>query len=323
MAEGSVGHRTGRWEEKNAQRIKDGLLPMTRHSVMIADSALDTNASGSTAPTTHSLSPCLRQYQHQSPPYPFLHHHQLPASPASPPSTSTAATPKCWHFSSSGLSNKTTKMPQQYRRPTQLKKDLPKGWVYIEDNEEVKTEGFNPSTYKLSTRPLTQAQHRQQRGPSRAIPAPVGYEHNRGVAYVPFNILNNYGRTPARYIQVHMTDNPYVIGRLSFNGPDYWGELHAATVNDLDTPTPHLNEEAMRMLSRHYPAATFVNNALAQEADRGLTAEVRRWRGYERRLEVNAEEQKQLEREEYHMRLEQGLCRHRMQEAQGINQIVR
>ena len=39
---------------------------------------------------------------------------------------------------------------------------------------------------------------------------------------------------PARYIQVHMTSNPYVIARLTANGPDYQGELHATPYNGVE-----------------------------------------------------------------------------------------
>ena len=67
---------------------------------------------------------------------------------------------------------------------------------------------------------------------------PQGYEHNRGAVYIPFNIIDQYGReVPARYIQVHMNDdNPYAIGRMTANGASYHGEIHAAPSSIPITP---------------------------------------------------------------------------------------
>jgi hypothetical protein len=55
-------------------------------------------------------------------------------------------------------------------------------------------------------------------------PAAQGYEDNRGASYVPFTILDATGRqVPARYIKVHMTDNPYVEARMAMDGPVHRG----------------------------------------------------------------------------------------------------
>jgi hypothetical protein len=64
-------------------------------------------------------------------------------------------------------------------------------------------------------------------------PAVQGYENNQGTSYVPFTILDATGRqVPARYIKVHMTDNPYVEARMAMDGPVHRGEIHAAAVHD-------------------------------------------------------------------------------------------
>jgi hypothetical protein len=54
-------------------------------------------------------------------------------------------------------------------------------------------------------------------------PTLAGFEHNRGLAFIPFRIRNEHsGETPARYIRAHMdAPNPFVEGRLSLNGPTY------------------------------------------------------------------------------------------------------
>ena len=68
--------------------------------------------------------------------------------------------PQHWHVNSSGRLVKTTKMPLKYRQHTQREKSLPKGWVYNEDAEAVKTEELaNPSLYELTCPRLTRAQH--------------------------------------------------------------------------------------------------------------------------------------------------------------------
>ena len=55
----------------------------------------------------------------------------------------------------------------------------------------------------------------------------LDFEVNEGDQVIPFTITDQFGHlTPAHYIQVHMTDNPYVIAHLTMNGPDYRGELH-------------------------------------------------------------------------------------------------
>ena len=60
-------------------------------------------------------------------------------------------------------------------------------------------------------------------------PIPCFFELNQGPAYIPFTITNNQGqKVPAKYILVHMTTNPYALGKLTLEGPTKWGEIHAA-----------------------------------------------------------------------------------------------
>ena len=107
-------------------------------------------------------------------------------------------------------------------------------------------------------------------------PTPAGYVHNRGADYIPFTITDHHGRpTPARFIQVHMTDNLYVIAHLTALGADYRGEIHAAPVNDVDTPPKRLTDTALRMFVRTFPALDRVNEAIGQISDRLLEAKVR------------------------------------------------
>ena len=91
----------------------------------------------------------------------------------------------------------------------------------------------------------------------------MGYVHNRGADYVPFTITDHHIQaTPARFIQVHMTDNPYVITRLTASGADYHGEIHATPVNDINTPPKCLTDIALRMFAHTFPALDHVNKAI-------------------------------------------------------------
>ncbi len=107
----------------------------------------------------------------------------------------------------------------------------------------------------------------------RTIP-PEGYEHNRGTAYIPFNIHDNYGReVPARFIQVHMDGpNPYAIGRMMNGGGDsFRGEIHAAPVHDINHAAEPLTAPMLRMLGADYPAkigSTLPWHAYTTEASR-------------------------------------------------------
>ena len=58
-----------------------------------------------------------------------------------------------------------------------------------------------------------------------------------------------------------MTTNLYVIARITANGPDYRGELHAMPYNGPE-PVDVLTDKAVRMLEPEFPAAEHVSDAL-------------------------------------------------------------
>ena len=119
-----------------------------------------------------------------------------------------------------------------------------------------------------------------------------------------------------------MTDNPYVVARLTASGADYRGEIHAAPVNDVDTPPERLTDAALRMFARTFPALDRVNEAIERIGDRSLEAEVRRHQGINLRMEVNEEKRVRLERERQQLELDLGMCVHRLQEARACNRIL-
>ena len=119
-----------------------------------------------------------------------------------------------------------------------------------------------------------------------------------------------------------MTDNPYVVARLTASGADYHGEIHAAPVNDVDTPPKRLTDAALRMFTCTFPTLNRVQEAMEQIGDRSLEAEVHRYQGINIRIEANEEKRMRLERERQQAELELGLCVHRLQEARACNRIL-
>ena len=155
-------------------------------------------------------------------------------------------------------------------------------------------------------------------------PTPLGFEHNRGAAFIPFNITDRQGReVPARYIQVHMTaDDPYVLARATITGPIYEGQLHATPVNDVDTLTEPLTDVAMHMFAANFPGRQFVDQAVANIGDCTLTAELKRQWWYAAQIEEAGRERERLERQVFQLGLEQGMSHNRLQEARAGDQIA-
>ena len=157
-------------------------------------------------------------------------------------------------------------------------------------------------------------------------PAPIlvleDFEINEGDQAIPFTITDQFGRpTPARYIQVHMTNNPYVVARLTTNGPDYQGELHATPYNSTE-PVDVLTNEAMRMLEPEFPTAELVSDALRCMKDRTLWAKVIRYRARVAEIERIQIQQEELQLRCYLAGLEMGFSRHCLQDAHAVQHII-
>ena len=154
------------------------------------------------------------------------------------------------------------------------------------------------------------------------ILVPEDFEINEGDQAIPFTITDRFGRpTPARYIRINMTSNPYVIARLTANGPDYRGELHATPYNGPEEVEP-LTDEAMRMLELDFPAAEHVSNVLRRMGDRTLWAEVIRYRAKVSEIDKIRVQREELQHQCYMVGLEMGLSRQRLQEARAVQRII-
>ena len=149
----------------------------------------------------------------------------------------------------------------------------------------------------------------EQRQELAPILIPEDFEINEGDQAIPFTITDQFGRlTPARFIQVHMTSNPYIIARITANGPDYRGELHVTPYNGTEA-VEVLTDEAMRMLEPDFPAAEHVSNALRRMGDRTLWAKVVRYRAQLSEIDRIRVQREELQWRCYMVGLEMGLSR--------------
>jgi hypothetical protein len=121
---------------------------------------------------------------------------------------------------------------------------------------------------------LQQAQgRRSNRQP--ISPTPLGFEHNRSPAFIPFRIHKNGHETPACYIRTHLdAPNPFVEGRLSLDSPTYHSEIHAQAIHDMDIPPPPITADILQLLHADYMGHDRVDEALGELGDRSLIAEV-------------------------------------------------
>ena len=134
-------------EQRNALRLKRGQIPTTLTTSLTCDHVREDAAHDTIATDI----PLHRDPDNPQRPYPFHPGHYPNTSlrelrsdrvdnlPRSLPTwqlfASRVKTPSRWSISCPRPSNKTTKIPTQYRLPT-----LPKGWRYEDDVEEVKQE---------------------------------------------------------------------------------------------------------------------------------------------------------------------------------------
>ena len=120
-----------RWNQINAQRRREGHLPMTTHSLALRDSASSVTDLLSTA--TDTPPPIHLSHNHEN-------HPEAQMSPSHHPDawstlTSIVKRPSHWQTSLPPQLGKTTKIPLRFRRPT-----LPKGWKYEEEVAGVEAE---------------------------------------------------------------------------------------------------------------------------------------------------------------------------------------
>ena len=148
--------------QRNTLRLKRGQIPTTLTTSLTCDHAHEDAG----LDTTVTDIPLHRDPDNPQRPYPFHPGHYPNTSlrelrsdrvdnlPRSLPTwqlfASRVKTPSRWSISCPWPSNKTTKIPMQYRLPT-----LPKGWRYEDDAEEVKQESLDSLATMLLDHPAT------------------------------------------------------------------------------------------------------------------------------------------------------------------------
>ena len=118
-----------------------------------------------------------------------------------------------------------------------------------------------------------------------------------------------------------MMSNPYVIARLTANGPDYRGELHATPYNGPEEVEP-LTDEAMQMLDPDFPAAIHISDALRRMSNRTLWAKVIRYRAKVSEIDKIRVQREEMQRQCYMVGLEMGLSWQRLQDARAVQRII-
>ena len=109
-------------------------------------------------------------------------------------------------------------------------------------------------------------------------PIPRFFELNQGPGYIPLLITNNQGcNVPAKYISVHMTTNPYTLGKLKSDGPTKWGEIHTAPRYDYSHVKRYSDDNLRKLLPSWYESLN-VDVALVEMRDCSLQAEVHWYR---------------------------------------------
>ena len=118
---------------------------------------------------------------------------------------------------------------------------------------------------------------RVQAGHSTSL-IPHFFELNQGPAYIPFLITNDQGQeVPAKYVSVHMTANPYALGKLTSDGPTKWGEIHAAPRYDYSHVKGYSDNNLHELLPSWHKSLD-VDKVLVEMRDRSLQAEVHWYR---------------------------------------------
>jgi hypothetical protein len=252
-------------------------MPLARCHPLISDSALNAMDQENTA-MAMNLQPLL---QSPLPSNPSLSPHH-PLAPAQWHTFASLVKRPClWRTTLPTPSKSVVKIPLKYRLPTPKTDTVAEG-MGLQRGRGQRGRPRQPVAVHYAVPPAhpRHANRGAQAARRPLSPAAQGYENNQGTSYVPFTILDATGRqVPARFIKVHMTDNPYVEARMTMDGPVHRGEIHAAAVHDRVGRTPDIGPDELRLIDCSYQDWIMVDEAIAHIGDRSLTAEVMRWQG--------------------------------------------
>jgi hypothetical protein len=161
------------------------------------------------------------------------------------------------------------------------------------------------------------------RRPANPQPAPRVPEEfwlNVPPRYIPFKIWFNGREVEARYVTIHMTNDPYALGMTAPGAPVYRRPAHAAPRITPEEATP-ATAQGMRILHYDYSGKDWVNDALTRLRDDGLRAEVHRYRKLQEELHHKLEEVKRLEDRVADIYPEMHRCCQRLQRAEAVDRV--
>jgi hypothetical protein len=131
--------------------------------------------------------------------------------------------------------------------------------------------------------------------PRATPPPPIGFRENSGHDYVPFQIADVHGRLwPARWTQVVMADDPYVMGFQIGDDSLYRDRVFAEPDYDVAS-RPTYAQEDLIMFRVGFEGACHVDAAVHHIGDLSLKVELHRWRSMGRAIAEHQIALKKLE----------------------------
>jgi hypothetical protein len=161
---------------------------------------------------------------------------------------------------------------------------------------------------------------RRPPNPQPAPRLPEEFWLNVPPRYIPFKILYNGREVEARYVTIHMTNDPYALGMTAPGAPVYRRPAHAAPRLTPEEAAP-ATAQGMRILHHDYRGKDWVDDALTRLRDDGLRAEVHRYRKLQEELHRKLEEVKQLEDRVADIYPEMHRCCQRLQRAEAVERV--
>jgi hypothetical protein len=143
---------------------------------------------------------------------------------------------------------------------------------------------------------------------------------NVPLCYIPFKILYNGCKVEAKYVTIHMTNDPYTLSMTAPGAPVYQRPAHAAPHIMPEEATPVM-AQGMWILHYDYRGKDWVDDALTRLRDDGLRAEVHWYRKLQEELHRKLEEVKQLEDRIADIYPKMHQCCQRLQRAEAVGRV--
>jgi hypothetical protein len=123
---------------------------------------------------------------------------------------------------------------------------------------------------------------------------------------------------PAKYVQVHMTGHPFVVGCLHHNSPHYHGDIHTTPCHDKEYHPTYSIQQLQYLEDNKYMGLTKVLHWLG---DVGLEAEIHRLCNLWVTEDQILESIKQLENNLFYTRLRKHKCKQQLEDADAVRRL--